>query len=191
MSWSSSRASREARAGYRTSRGTWSRRRALAALAALPACGFTPVYGPTGAARGLSGEIAVDPPEDEGGYLFVRELETRLGRATTPRYTLSADIRVVDEELGRTPSGDITRMRLNGVLLYQLRETETNRLVKSGRIRSFTSYASPVVSLQQTSIAGNPLSVDSASRDALERLVTILADGLVDELLATSPDWRR
>ncbi len=174
---------------------SWSRRGALAALgslAALSACGFTPVYGPAGAAYGLSGEIAVDAPEDEGSYFFVRALETRLGRATaTPSYRLSADIRVVDEELGRTPAGDITRIRLNGLLSYRLRDTKTDKVVKSGRIRNFTAYSSPVVGRGSASLAGNPVSVDSAANDALDRLMIILAENLVAELLATSPDWRR
>lgn len=186
MSWS-----RGSRPGRATDPAPWSRRAALAALAALPACGFAPVYGPSGAARGLSGRIAVDPPRDEGGYLFVRAVESRIGRAADPAYRLAADLSVSPEGLGRTPAGDITRVRLNGTLAYSLIDTASGRQVKSGRIADFTAYSSPVVGRTRTSIAGNPVTVGTARRDALERLMTILADGLVAELLATAPDWRR
>ncbi len=162
----------------------------LALVAGLPACGFTPVYGPGGAARGLSGEIAVDPPDDESGYVFVRELETRLGQPAAPRYALSADLSVSEEGLGYTPRGDVTRVRLNGTLRYRLTAIEGGELVKSGAITTFTAYSSPVVAAGRTSIAGNPVTVGAAERDALNRLMVILADDLVAELLATAPAWR-
>ena len=45
----------------------------------LTGCGFTPVYGPSGVAEGLHGAIAVDPPRDAEGFVYVRQLESRFG----------------------------------------------------------------------------------------------------------------
>ncbi len=169
---------------------SWSRRRLLAGLAALPGCGFAPVYGPGGAAEGLSGEIVVDAPTDEAGYDFVRYLETRLGRAGSGRYRLSPEITVIDEGLGVTPEGEITLIRLLGRLRYTLTDTRRNRRVASGTLSSFTSYPAPVIESNRTTIAGNQVTVRSARDDAIKRLMVILADQLVAELLATADDWR-
>ena len=166
------------------------RRSVLAALALLPACGFTPAYGPGGAASGLWGAIAIAAPGDEDGYVLVRRLEERLGRAAAPRYGLAVDIRLTQEGLGVTPDQEITRYRLRGQLEYSLRRQADDRSVASGEIRSFTSYSAPVFSATRGSIAGNPVSVLTAERDARERLMVILADRLVDRLIATAPDWR-
>lgn len=169
----------------------WSRRGLLAGLAALPACGFRPVYGPGGAAEGLSAEIVVDAPRDEAGYVFVRYLESRIGRGSGGRYRLSPAITVNEEGLGVTPAGEITLIRLIGRLRYTLAETGTGRRVASGTLTSFTTYPAPVFGPNRATIAGNPVTVRSARDDAIERLMVILADLLVAELLATAEEWRR
>lgn len=182
--------SRDMNIAGKMTQGRISRRGALALLTALPACGFTPAYGPGGAAQGLWGAISVDAPADEDGYVLVRRLEERLGRASAPRYRLAIDIRLTEEGLGVTPDQEITRYRLRGQLDFRLLELGGEAELASGELRSFTSYSAPVFSATRGSIAGNPVSVLTAERDAHGRLMVSLADRLVDRLIATAPDWR-
>ncbi len=163
----------------------------MGGLAALPACGFAPVYGPGGAAEGLSGQIAVDAPTDEAGYAFVRHLESRLGRTEGARYRLSPQISVVEEDLGYTPAGEITLVRLLGQLAYTLTDTTDGTQVAAGTLTNFTSYPAPVFGTGRTTIAGNTVTTRAARDDAIERLMVILGDQLVSELLVTAATWRR
>ncbi|WP_108485261.1 LPS assembly lipoprotein LptE [Oceaniglobus ichthyenteri] len=169
----------------------YSRRFLLLALAAVPACGFTPAYGPGGAAHGLRGAITVDAPNDEEGYHLVRRLEERLGAPTTGAYRLSASIAIGQDGLGITPDQDITRYRIRGELTWALRHLASDEIVADGRVRNFTAYSAPVFDDTRGSIAGNTVSVLTAERDARERLMIILADQLVARLIATAPDWQR
>ncbi|TRD19833.1 LPS assembly lipoprotein LptE [Palleronia caenipelagi] len=170
---------------------SWSRRSLIFAAGGLAACGFTPVYGPEGAADGISGLIAIAPPRDEPGYIFVRRMEERIGRAKGARYELNAEIEVEEEGLGITPGRDTTRIRLAGTIVYTLRDMATGQQVWQGRATNFTGYSTPVVDQSRVSIAGNPVTVRAAERDALDRLMTILADQVTGQLLATAPDWYR
>ncbi|EKE44284.1 secreted periplasmic protein [Oceaniovalibus guishaninsula JLT2003] len=171
----------------------WSsdRRAILLGLLALPACGFTPVYGPGGVAEGLRGQIAVAPPRDEPGYAFVRQLEDRLGRPADARYDLTSDIRLDRQGLGITTDQETTRFQIDGEATYRLADRATGAIVASGEVSNFTAYSAPVVAPGRASIAGNTVSVQVAEADAVERLMTILADQLVARLLATAADWRR
>lgn len=166
----------------------WSK--ALTVLA-LAGCGFTPVHGPGGIARGLRGEISVAPPRDPAGYVLVRRLEDRLGRGTSPLYALDTEITLEDEGLGVTPEQEITRIQIEGKLGYTLTEIATGTVIDRGVVSSFTGYSAPVFSVDRNSIAGNSVTVRAAREDALERLLTILADQLTARLLAMAPEWRR
>jgi LPS-assembly lipoprotein len=168
-----------------------SRRLFLAALVALPACGFTPAYGPGGVAEGLRGIIAVDAPSDEEGYYLVRRLEERLGRANAPQYRLSASLKLGQDGLGITQDQEITRYRVGGELTWVLRRTDDDSVAADGLERNFTAYSAPVFDDTRGSIAGNTVSILTAKRDARERLMVILADQLVARLIATSPAWRQ
>jgi LPS-assembly lipoprotein len=170
---------------------SFSRRSLLALLAALPACGFTPAYGPGGAATGLRGSIQVDEPSDEEGYYLVRRLEERLGMASAPTHRLSASLAIRQDGLGITADEDITRYRLRGELTWALRDIASDTVVTDGLVRNFTGYSAPLFDNTRGSIAGNTVSVIAAQQDARERLLVILADQLVSRLVATAPDWRR
>lgn len=167
-------------------------RRALLAGLALSACGFTPVYAPGGPAGELSGRIRLDPPRDEAGYLLVRHFEERMGRAGPGApYRVAARIGIDEEGLGITAARDITRFRLVGTLEYALSDARSGSVLQQGRITDFTGYSAPVFNARRETIAGNPVTIRAAERDATERLMTMLADRLVARLLATSADWRR
>ena len=165
--------------------------RAAPLLLLLAACGFTPAYGPAGVARGLTGQIAIDPPRDETGFIFVKRMEERLGRTESAPYRLAADLKVNEERQGITQANDSIRVHVVGTLSYRLLAAGTDQAVTAGQITSFTAYSDPVFTGTRVTIAGNPVTVRAARRDATERLMTILADRLTAELLATAPDWRR
>lgn len=165
----------------------WSR---TLAILTLTGCGFTPLYGPGGVARGMRGEIAVAPPRDPAGYVLVQRLEDRIGRGASPLYALDAEITLDDEGLGVTPEQEITRIQIEGILDYTLTDIATGIVVDRGAVSSFTGYSAPVFSVARNSIAGNSVTVRAARQDAVERLVTILADQLTARLLATAPEWR-
>jgi LPS-assembly lipoprotein len=158
----------------------WSDRRAvLMGALALGGCGFTPVYGPGGAAEGLRGRIAFDAPFDRNGFDLVRQLENRLGVPSAPRWRLSASIRKAEERIAVTSQGVANRFQILGRVDYALREIGTDATVASGSAENFVSY-----SATRTAVATR-----AAQRDAEARLMVILADLIADDLLATAGRW--
>jgi len=57
----------------------------------------------------------------------------------------------------------------------------SGRELRSGSVENFTGF----------SATGSIVGSITATEDAQERLMVILADQLVTELVATAPDWRR
>ena len=159
---------------------SWSDRRSLLLGAlALGGCGFTPVYGPGGAAEGLRGRIAFDAPADRAGFDLVRQLEERLGLPTDPRYRLSASIRRSEQRIAVTSEGVANRFQVTGRADFTLREIDTDRTMTSGSVTNFVSY-----SATRTAVATR-----AARTDAEARLMRILADQIAADLLATADRW--
>ncbi|MEM1388705.1 MAG: LPS assembly lipoprotein LptE [Pseudomonadota bacterium] len=152
---------------------------ALIGAALLTGCGFTPVNGPDGTASGLRGQVEAAEPEDRNGFVFVARLEDRLGLPSAAAYTLSYDIDIDQEGVGITQAGDTTRFNLLGRVDYRIQDRVSGRDVTSGKVESFTGF----------SATGSIVGSISATEDATERLMVILADQLVTELQATAPDW--
>ena len=69
----------------------------------LASCGFTPVYGPGGSGNALQNRVTVDPPRDREGFLLVRQLEDRLGRASDGAFRLAVDLSLTQEAAGSIP----------------------------------------------------------------------------------------
>lgn len=148
------------------------------AAASLAGCGFTPVYGPDGTGAALLGQLSLDPPQDRNDYLLQRRIEERLGQATAGAWRLSTQIKTDDIGLGFTTDGDITRYNINGTTDYTLRRTGSSEIFRQGKIQHFTSY----------SATGTTVATLAAKRDAEVRLMTILADQIIDQLLIISED---
>ncbi|MDB3910715.1 LPS assembly lipoprotein LptE [Paracoccaceae bacterium] len=148
------------------------------AAAALAGCGFTPVYGPDGTGAALLGQLSLDPPQDRNAYLLRRRIEERLGQATAGAWRLSTQIKTDDIGLVFTTDGDITRYNINGTTDYTLRRTGSSEIFRQGKIQHFTSY----------SATGTTVATLAAKRDAEVRLMTILADQIIDQLLIISED---
>ena len=159
---------------------SWSRRGALLAAAAAAGCGFSPALAPGGAAGGLRGEIEVSAPGNFQGYELTRRLEERLGLPASPEYTLRIAITTGSQVTGIPADGVAARQNIVGQADYTLTEISTGNVVRRGQVQSFTGYSS----------TSTTAATRAARADAEERLMTILADRIAAELLATAADWR-
>jgi LPS-assembly lipoprotein len=140
----------------------------------LVSCGFQPVYGPGGTGGKLQNQIRVAEPQDRNGYLLVRRIEERLGRADAATYQLNLTLQTREEGLGIDPDGNIDRFNLIGVAGYVLIDAQTNAQVTSGTVNSFSGY----------SATGSTVETLASERDARERLMVILGDQIVARLLS-------
>ncbi|WP_166418057.1 LPS assembly lipoprotein LptE [Cochlodiniinecator piscidefendens] len=148
----------------------------LTGVALTTGCGFQPVYGPNGGAQGLPHIIAVADPSDRNSFNLVRQLEQRLGQPQAPLYALSYAIELDEDELGINAAQEITRYNVLGTVTFTLREIATDAVVKTGTVSNFTSY----------SATGTTVSTLTAERDAYARLMIILADQVVTQILASA-----
>ncbi|MEM9551657.1 MAG: LPS assembly lipoprotein LptE [Pseudomonadota bacterium] len=146
------------------------------AIAVVGACGFEPVYAPGGSGDVLLNRVLVTEPDEVNEYLLVQTLEQRLGRATAPSYALAFDLEVENEGQGITQTGEITRFSILGRVDYELREIGVEEPFLTGNVQSFTGY----------SATGSTVETLAAERDALQRLMVILADRITAELVTTA-----
>jgi LPS-assembly lipoprotein len=149
------------------------------ALAALSGCGFTPAYGPGGAAGALTGRVLVQVPDDRHAFDLNARLEERLGRPAQAAYALDYRISTNSVDIGVSPTNAITRFNLLGRVEFTLRDLQTDAVLTTGDVRNFTAY----------SATGTTLATRTAELDARRRLMRILADQIVNQLVATSGTW--
>jgi LPS-assembly lipoprotein len=156
------------------------RRHFLLGLAALPlaACGFTPAYGPGGAADALRGRVQLRDPVTQDDFHFVSHMETRIGRAQAAAYDLGYDIATSVQASGITATNVTTRYTLNGSATWSLTDRASGARIAGGTVRGFTSW-----SATGTTIAGL-----AAQEDASRRLMVMLGDQIVTRLIAASPN---
>ncbi|MEJ6399187.1 LPS assembly lipoprotein LptE [Yoonia sp. 208BN28-4] len=152
------------------------RRFALLGLLALGACGFTPVYSPGGAGDALQNATSLVTPETVAGFALRQQLESRLGRARSDRFTLETTL-----DQSRTPAtitvdGDTTRFNLVGTAGWVLTDRATGA-VYDGTVETFTSYAT----------TGSTVATQAARADARDRLSVALADMIVAQLIIAVP----
>jgi len=168
-------------------------RRILAlALVALAGCGYKPAFAPTGPAASLPVQIKVDAPDNRNEFLFVQQLEKRVGRPIQPRYRLSYEIHTTLDGIGVTPQQEIFRNSIVGKATFSVTDTSKNQIITRGSVDSFTSYTVATVDPSATPPSTNAtISSDTAKRDANARLMVILADMLVTRLIATAGNWSK
>ena len=160
----------------------WSdRRRLLGLLAAAPlaGCGFTPALAPGAPATALRGRIRAEDPTDRDGAAFVQRLEERLGRPSAPAWEMDWTPQVTETLLGLQPGLGETRGQLTGTLRWDLRPLGGETPVAQGIARQSAGF----------SRTATPLADRAAAEDARRRLMILLADAVVAELLATAADW--
>jgi LPS-assembly lipoprotein len=145
-------------------------------IVALAACGFSPVYGTNGSANILLSNVLVQEPTTRNGFLVTKQLESRLGRTADPRFDLGIEITTSEEGLNINSEGDTERFNILGTANYGLRDRQTGQIVASGKVNSFTGY----------SATGTTVATQAAEQDAQERLMVILADLIVENLVVTA-----
>lgn len=148
----------------------------LALVLLLAACGFEPVNAPGATGSALRGQIQVAEPQSREAFQLVQRLEERLGRSALPAYELTLKLSLDEQSLAINPEGDVRRFNVIGSAEYALRELETGSIAQSGFVSSFTGY-----SATSTTVAAL-----AAERDAYRRLMTILADQIVQRLQASA-----
>ncbi|SLN66848.1 hypothetical protein PSA7680_03539 [Pseudoruegeria aquimaris] len=158
---------------------SFDRRTLLISLAGLAACGFEPAYGPGGSAANLRGSILVDDPTERFSFELVKQLETRLGQPVNPRYGLSIDLRLRDDDLAITQEQEILRYNVIGEADFAIRDLASGEELFRGKASSFTAYAA----------TGTTVSTREAQKDAYDRLMVILADQITSRLIASSGSW--
>ncbi|MCA0041929.1 hypothetical protein [Celeribacter litoreus] len=146
-----------------------------ATFGALAGCGFTPAYGPGSAGSNLRGRVEIAAPDDRESYALANHLKLSFGEVTNPAYRLSYEIDTVERAVGITRDEEITRYHVEGEVTFALTETATGRTLTSDTVESFTSYSAP----------NSPVDRLTASRDAYERLMVILGDKIVDQIITT------
>ncbi len=152
------------------------RRLILAGALALAGCGLTPVYGPNGAGSALRGNLTLDPPTDRLDFEFVKAVDRQLGRGENGALRLTYDIAVQEEGTVVSAAQEINRLSLVGTVTYSVSK-DVSDAVLTGSVRNFTNY----------SATGSTLATDSAKRDAEDRLMVILADQMIAQLLLDLP----
>ena len=156
-------------------------RRAVIGLLVLSACGFTPALGTNGPAQGLLGTVRTADPTEKNSFDFVQRMDERLGRPTTPLYDLAYTITTKAVGVGITPEGATTRYNLTGGLDWTLTRRADQTRLTGGHIDSFTSY----------SATGSTVAGLVAQQDAALRLMRLLADQVVEHMIASSAVWAK
>lgn len=144
----------------------------LGALTATAACGFSPVYGPSGNGRALRGAIRVDDPVSRGDFQFVSAFEDLLGRPNAARYGLAYTIMQTNIEAGSIQYIGATRVQRFGVLDFVVTDLSSGAEVATGQVANNTTY----------STTSTQLATLTAAEDAELRLMRILAEALVTRL---------
>lgn len=152
----------------------FNRRSFLISTVALAGCGFQPSYGPAGSATALRGMVRVAVPDDRESYTLAHKLEDIFAQPLDEKYLLTYEIKTDEDAIGITPDQEITRYHVNGTVTYALTTTADGQTIASGNVTSFTAY----------SATGSTVSSVTATRDAYERLMSILADKTAAQIQA-------
>ena len=152
------------------------RRPVLLALLALGGCGFTPALAPTGTAGAWRGRIAVAAPDTIPGFAIRSRLIDRLGPADAAAATLTVSLDQALDAAALSQAGDTLRYNVVGAAGWQLTAAD-GTLLGGGQVDGFTSYAA----------TGSTVATQTAATDAVGRLMIILADRIVAELMLLDP----
>ncbi len=145
----------------------------LFALLLLSACGFEPAYVSTNAGKSIRNNFDLMAPTDRGTYQFYHDLKGQISDNPQGKYALSYSISKNTTNAAIDADGRSHRSLLKGALDYKITSKTTGDTVTKNRIVGFTSY-----SALASSVASN-----ASGRDATKRLMKILSDNLVDDLM--------
>ena len=108
------------------------------------------------------------------GFSLALALQNRLGAPEdSAPYRLTTNLTTASERVAVTTAQSTNRFNLIGTVTYALTETATGNQVAAGQVDGFNSY----------SASGISVATRAAQLDAYERLMVILADKIVSDLL--------
>jgi LPS-assembly lipoprotein len=142
------------------------------ALLALSACGFEPVLAPGGSLDAVWGKVSIAPPNTRADFALRSHLGQRLGGDDGGTYRLTYHVSTSENDAGITPDQVITRRQIKGRASYALADLASGAVLISGDVEGFTSYGT----------TGTTASTSFARKDAIARLMVILADQIVTQL---------
>ncbi len=148
------------------------RRSAVLALLATGACGFTPALAPGAPTLALRNSIAVTTDDSIPGFAIRNHLIDRLGRAVSPAYTLAVSLDGALDVAALSQAGDALRYNVVGAAGWQLTDI-SGTVLGNGEVEGFTSYAA----------TGSTVATQAAATDAIGRLMIILGDKIVSDLM--------
>ena len=144
----------------------------------LGACGFTPAYGPGGAATALRDRIALFTPDDLPGFALRNALADRLGDNPGGSYALAVTLTQNQTAAAIDSDGVTTRVTLVGEATWTLTDRATGATLGTGAVDNFTAYFA----------TGTTVATEAAARDASDRLAVILADTITADLILLASD---
>ena len=156
---------------------------ALALLAALSACGLSPMYAGGGSgevARSLAA-VAVPPIEGRAGWLVRNALNDRLGAGGEAAARYRLDVRLDDQldALGVLRDDTVSRERRTLRARYQLVDTASGEVLLDATAGSDAGI--DVVSSEYATIAAEQTALENLSREVAERIVTRVALALREQ----------
>jgi LPS-assembly lipoprotein len=134
----------------------------------LVACGFTPVYKEGSQSAQTLSDIQVAAPSTREDYLFVRNMEERLGRNDNAKLLLAYNIQIYSEGIELYGAA---RARQVGVVRYRLITYDNNTTIATGVVDSFTGYDTDGLGYLRN------------RRNATERLMQILTDKTITDII--------
>ena len=143
------------------------------ALLLVGACGFETVYAPSMSTNSVRNNFDLSAPTDRGTYQFYHKLKGQISDNPQAQYALSYTISQSATNAATDADGKSHRGVLKGSLAYRITRKINGETVKTGNVKGFTSY----------SALASSVASDAAGRDATKRLMKILSDNLVDELM--------
>ena len=116
---------------------------ALASLAPLGGCGFTPLYAQPGAGRALS-HVEVVAPQGRVGYLLREDIDDALGhdKGAAPAYRLEMQLNQTRGSHGLTVENVAQRYELDMTVNFTLTDLATGKVAYTGSVWSAVSYDS-------------------------------------------------
>ena len=145
----------------------------LFALLLLNACGFEPAYISSNTGESITNTFDLMAPTDRGTYQFYHNLKGQISDNPEGRYALSYSISQNTTNAAIDADGKSHRSLLKGALDYKITRKTTGKTVTKNTIFGFTSY----------SALASSVASDASGRDATKRLMKILSDNLVHDLM--------
>ena len=143
------------------------------ALLLLGACRFEPVYAPSASTNSVRNNFDLSAPTDRGTYQFYHNLKGKISDNPQAKYALAYTIFQSATNAATDADGKSHRGALMGSLAYRITRKINGQTVKTGNVKGFTSY----------SALASSVASDAAGRVSTKRLMKILSDHLVDELM--------